>query len=169
MANWFRRFDDFLSQQPATNDDVVKPVQYDWSARAEEVKAFYDDRAKETLKAYKKKSDDAFEIVTGKHSLVISMKDYALQIPFPVENSVRLIKGRPARLIKEVVYFDEDDHFLSTPYGFSRDRYEHSVYVHKAYPSDPDTVSCNGVDYPLPHGKGQRVYDLLLANMIENA
>ena len=167
MTNWFTRFNDFIHQQPATNEDFMKP--FDWDARTEEVKAHHATKAAALMDKYQNEEPEEFSVHVGKTSLVVTLKNRAVQIFFPAQFEVGYVGGMEPYFGSDGVYFDEHTDYGSRyPYLGAGDCY-HFVMVDRAYPGSPDTVSCEGREYTFPRGRGREVYELLLANMIASA
>lgn len=171
MANWFRRFDDFISQQPATNADIVKPAVYDWDAREKEVIQKCKEAAEEDFKAFQNEPPALFECLVGKESLVVKMENRAVQIFFPVQGSISLREGSGPFMSTVRVMYDEHFHlpWWSTSYSSILDGGRKNTLALAAHRGEPDVVMCADREYVFPHGKGREVYDLLLANMIERS
>lgn len=167
MANWFRRFDDFISQQPATNADIVKPAVYDWDAREKEVIQQCKEKAEEDLKAMQNEPPAPFECLVGKESLVVKMENRAVQIFFPVQGSISLREGAGPHMSTDRFTYDEKD-LRYWGWGYP-DHDRRTTWAPMARRGEPDTVKCADKDYQFPQGKGREVYDLLLANMIERS
>lgn len=167
MTNWFTWFNDFIHQQPATNEDFMKP--FDWDARAEEVKTYHAAQCSAMMAKYQNEEPEEFSVHVGKTSLVVTLKNRAVQIFFPAQFEVGYWAGGEPYTLSEMVYFDEHRDFgTCRPHSSEDDRY-HFVMVDRAYPGSPDTVSCEGREYTFPRGRGREVYELLLANMIASA
>lgn len=174
--NLLKKLDKWMSQREATANQIVKPI-IDWEKRALEIYDRHAKLAQDELDATNEiQNSDPYSLEIGEHSLLIMYENHVIQIPFPIEKALKFIPGEPNRVIDKArtIFYNENTeiHYSDYDHDSCNTRW---VGVPKFYEEKNDRIEIGDGGrfgsnvYSFSFGTGRRVYDILVANMFENA